>query len=149
MAFSRRSVVIIIVAVLAVLAIGLGVMTLLGSGLARPVQGCTMIGCFETLAIEFEGFQPETYSVEVSSPSMETVRFECPTPGASNASGFTMCTPNGVNLSEVSPDDITVKVSWEGGSKTETFHVSYETYQPNGPQCEPTCRSGKVTMTLP
>ena len=149
MAINRRTVVIAIVGVLVLAVVALFVITVLGSTLAGQDTSCTTFGCVNALTIRFEGFLPKRYRIEVSTLFAATRRLDCPTPGAIGLDANSQCNPSGAVLYNYSPDEVTVKVTWEGGSKTETFNVAYETVQPSSSQCEPNCHVGTIIMTLP
>ena len=147
MAINRRTITWILIGLVLVGGVAAAIVIL--GPVISPVQGCTMMGCIGGLDIEFAGLQPETYTVDVSSPDGQTQTFECSASSARAVFNESGCAPNGLHLGDATPDEITVKVTWDGGSKTETFQVNYQVLQPNGPQCEPICHVGKVTMQLP
>jgi len=56
---------------------------------------------------------------------------------------------NGVVLFGFSPDYLEVNF-WSGLiKKTEVFHPDYDVEQPNGPNCEPTCKDTDIVINLP
>lgn len=108
-----------------------------------PGQTCTLIGCADGLTVTLEGSVPEAYTVSATWDGGEQT-FVCD----SNAPQFG-CFADGVRIDGATPDRLTITVTWEGGSKTEEVQPTYEVTRPNGPNCEPECRQGAVTISLP
>lgn len=50
---------------------------------------------------------------------------------------------------EYIPEEMTMIVHWDTYSKTIELPLEYETYQPNGSACEPTCSKANYTIELP
>jgi hypothetical protein len=59
------------------------------------------------------------------------------------------CDGSLVLLWTLTPEELTVTVYWESKSKTITAQPVYHSYWPNGPDCEPECRNGGITITIP
>jgi hypothetical protein len=110
---------------------------------AEPAQVCTEIGCHSGLTIQLEGTIPEAYSVEISVPGDEPFRVECPQGGEP-----VYCEGDRLFLAERTPEEVTVRVSWEDNSVVETLQPTYETIRPNGPDCPPECRQAEVKLNL-
>jgi hypothetical protein len=61
----------------------------------------------------------------------------------------TRCIKNGVQLVDFGPSSVSVTVYWKGGSQTAAAEPTYGSHRPNGPNCPPECKAGKVTIALP
>lgn len=109
----------------------------------EPVQVCTEIGCHSGLTIQLQGTIPETFTVQVSVPGDEPIRIECPRGGEP-----LYCEGDRLFLAERTPEEVTVRVSWEGKDVAETFRPEYETLRPNDPDCPPECKQAEVTLDL-
>jgi hypothetical protein len=104
---------------------------------------CTEIGCFDGLTVQLQGSIPAAFSVEATAPGGETTVVVCPEGGAGVVCGVDQLVFEGFTREEV-----TITISWDGGSLTETFRPAYETFRPNGPDCPPECRQAEITMRL-
>jgi hypothetical protein len=49
----------------------------------------------------------------------------------------------------VAPAQVNLRLIWDGGAIERNLTPAYETFQPNGPDCPPACRSGSVTIVVP
>ena len=47
------------------------------------------------------------------------------------------------------PEELNLIIHWETFTKTVSWIPEYETFQPNGPQCEPTCSTASISIELP
>lgn len=101
---------------------------------------CTLIGCADGVDIVWSGASSRdrgTLTIDGVS-----VSFDCATAGSTNG---VFCNPNGLRLGRT-PTDLRVEVVTPSGTRSGTFVVSYTTSRPNGPSCEPVCRSATVTV---
>ena len=140
-----------------VLALGLlavlGV-TLVGPGNIGPVTGktCTVMGCVDnTLLVTLAGDIPERYTLKVTSAWGRTATIDCP--GDYNLYiDNRECKEYGALFTYTPfspPKKATISVLWEDNVKSETLKPIYSTVRPNGPDCEPECLKGQVTIELP
>jgi hypothetical protein len=117
---------------------GLWVSCLLaGCSLGEPVT-CTGIECSNALVVELGGGVPSSYTIEARGNN-EIRSYTCTEASLCREAVFTGFTPT----------QVTIRVTWSGGSAEEVVTPSYEVVQPNGPDCPPTCRLAVVTITLP
>jgi hypothetical protein len=103
---------------------------------------CTLIGCGPSLMIDIVP-APTTgsFRVEALVPGSDIRRtFECP--DASRCSGVAF-------FDDFSPEEVVIRVTTQAGTTEQTFRPSYQTFRPNGPRCEPTCRQGRIRFLLP
>ena len=132
--------------------VGIYLLTLLGPnpGDYPPTNICTMIGCSDSLWVHLTGELPQSYTIKAANWfSFYSVTIDCPN---DQDSAKAWCKEDGaVFFSDPRsiPNELTITVTWEGHSKTETFKPVYSTYRPNGPDCEPECLKSDVTVELP
>jgi hypothetical protein len=134
---------------------------------------CTMAGCRDRLEIriaqnESEPIARAVYQIKLSLPDGQAQWLECdtteasPTCGDADAgpsfgndqyveieNGHLLVTLEGRGDEWASPAEITVRVESAGQLLgQQTFTPVYETIQPNGPRCDPTCYIGEVEMLI-
>ncbi|TVQ87237.1 MAG: hypothetical protein EA397_18130 [Deltaproteobacteria bacterium] len=134
-------------------------------------QVCTQIGCESGLTVEIEGIEswPAGDYVVRASVDGESVQCEGSIPLNPCDQGYTFTCSDGVaRISESGCDlperehglshvhfladaarEVSLRIERDGELLGEqTFEPSYETFQPNGPECEPTCRQAQHTLQL-
>ena len=101
-------------------------------------SACTLIGC-TGLVVEVTGAASHTpVTVVVTAPDESTRSATCTT--------TTGTCP--VSFLDFTPASLTVRVS-SGAQSTElTVQPVYLVTRPNGPECPPECRGGRVTVAL-
>lgn len=125
----------------------------IGTHTPAVIGTCTLEGCGSTLVVRFTGNVPPEYRLEASDASGEAVWVQCArqadgTMFATSGDPRSFCTADRVHLFGFAPSVVTVTVRWDGRSTSQTFQPAYRTSRPNGPGCEPECRSGTVTLSL-
>jgi len=100
---------------------------------------CTDAGCFDGLTVQIEGTLPTAFVLEAVAPAGPPVIVECP--------DSAMCGSN-IFLEGFTPEEVTIRLSFDSDSVSETFNPFYETNQPNGPDCPPECLVASVTVLL-
>jgi len=116
----------------------LAVWVLPGCSLGEPVA-CSGIECTNSLVVvDLDGAVPSSYVIEVQALN-ETRRFTC--------TAVSLC--NGAVFDDFTPTQVTIRVTWSGGSVEQVVTPAYEVVQPNGPDCPPVCRRAVVTITIP
>ena len=45
--------------------------------------------------------------------------------------------------------DVTLTITWKGGSATQAFEPDYEADAVNGPKCDPVCSVANIEMKIP
>lgn len=104
-------------------------------------EACTLIGCSDSLEIHLSGRPTPPFRMEVQIPGAPEVRvFECPVAG--------VC-PSTFHIDRVNPERVRITITTAAGVTLFDAEPVYATVRPNGPRCEPTCRVGRVTLTLP
>ncbi|HEY2375572.1 MAG TPA: hypothetical protein VGH98_06315 [Gemmatimonadaceae bacterium] len=104
---------------------------------------CTLIGCDSGLVVHLATMPTAPFRVEVRiSPGDQAAYvFDC--------TDLTRCSQD-VFLNGLIADRATVTVIVGAASSTTTFNqIVYTTSQPNGPDCEPTCKQGTVQVSIP
>ena len=151
---------------LRLLAYGLGLAMAGGCSLAS--QTCTTIGCRDGTGVRFQtadGTWPAgSYRIEVTADGATgacDVRLPlpaCGTPASScsgtrawilGESGCALPTDqhaiSGINFDGTTPTRIDVAVSRDGRQlAAQSFTPTYATLRPNGPDCDPTCRTAPL-----
>jgi len=118
-------------------------------------QVCTLIGCGPSLEVALVGEHvPTDFSVTVDSPSGEFVNVLCTEGNARfdppEAARWTpACPAGGVTFQGFTPAQIKVSVRWSEAQVAQDFEPVYSEGRPNGPHCEPTCRSARVLVRIP
>jgi len=111
---------------------------LAGCTLLPDEQACTLIGCAFDLGVEIEGAPAGGFTLDVVVAG-ETVASATCSDGPCPFLSF-----DGVQAEEV-----TLRLTWRGGSHEETFRPQYRVFQPNGPRCGPVCRQATVRLRVP
>lgn len=110
---------------------------------------CNDIGCSDELRIELQGAEPKEFILEAVSGAGDTVIVQCPeATGFAERLGDCSYEPPEVVLHNFAPDEVMVRFFWDGRESVATFRPSYRLHRPNGPDCLPACRHGKVALSL-
>ena len=99
-------------------------------------QACTLIGCSDGLNVEVQGVTSDV-SVEVTSAAGETRTAPC------QAFNESTCW---VHFDDFVPEEATIRVADGSNQVSVTTIPAYESLQPNGPDCPPTCRQATVIL---
>jgi hypothetical protein len=100
---------------------------------------CTLIGCSDGLAVAIRGLVGREYDVEVTDPDGETL------------SGTCVIHPEvacRIQFEGFAPERVIVRVAGGTQEVSVTLEPAYEIFQPNGPDCEPTCRQSTIVIDL-
>ena len=144
-----------------------------------PIIGfCTNIGCIDVLDIKLEGTIPDRYTIEIISRDGRSAVVTCsrssshqndheiPSPflgrthlvpgigeGATAVRTpeliYSLCTSDGVSFTGFTPDNLGVVVSWYDTGINVSARPKYRESRPNGPGCDPVCRTGEIVIHLP
>jgi hypothetical protein len=101
-----------------------------------PTQSCTLIGCFDGLAVEFQTPPAGAFRLEASVPGD-------PTGYAIDCTSADTCAPV---FQDLIAEQVTIRLITQQGTRTQQFQPNYENQYPNGRQCGPACRQAKVTF---
>jgi hypothetical protein len=106
---------------------------------------CTQIGCDSGLWVRLDALPAGAFSVDVyavtpnASPSY---RYEC-------SPGPLACLQE-IFFTDFVGDRPYIRVTTTVGTVLyEIPTLSYETFRPNGPRCDPECRTAETTVTIP
>ncbi|HSB65240.1 MAG TPA: hypothetical protein VLD65_01600 [Anaerolineales bacterium] len=115
-----------------------------------PFRQCTLIGCRDTLEISLAHEPPGQYSLVLTSSMGDIRRVVC-LPGEISAVDdmSALCRAGIVTIYAFTPPDVTINISWSGGSYSTSAQPTYETIHPNGSSCPPACQIGKLSIALP
>ena len=121
-------------------------------------KACTEIGCSDGATVRFDGTLPDgTYTLEMADPGIQpsTCLFivsgsdvdpaeDCEL-SVAWVDGAVEATVNGI-----APDELVVALTGPDGSAVvdDVLNPSYETFQPNGEDCEPTCMQAFETVSV-
>jgi hypothetical protein len=100
---------------------------------------CTLIGCVNGLTVEFEDLLPNSLAVEVLDDEHAP-----PAQHLTNTSEYGAV----AYFEDYHPTDVTIRVSWATASITASARPEYHEWRPNGPDCDPECRSAYVLVDL-
>jgi len=119
-------------------------LTTLLAGCAPLSVGCTEIGCSDQLTLTFvnENNAPITDLAGEISFDGQTLAFDCASP---DDSAPYECRGDQLIL-YAAPSEITIAAVGATHEAAGTMAIDYETLQPNGPSCPPTCL--QATMTI-
>lgn len=101
------------------------------------------MGCVDGLGVELEGMVPEAYRIEAVAADGQTLAGDCP-----NGEAMVNCGRQQVFFEAFAPEEVTITVTWDGGSASETYRPDYQTVLPNGPGCPPECKQATVELPL-
>ncbi len=112
-------------------------------------QMCTLMACVDTLEIRVINPPALPYWVTVRADGQEFL-IACEEETEASEAPLGMDCENGVfTLFEFSPEQVSVEIGWAAGGVTFEVAPDYENFRPNGPGCDPECRSGVATVELP
>ena len=100
--------------------------------------GCTDVGCDDGLIVRFSSPIPPGSTVTATSPFDGERSIEC--------TGTTSC--EGVFFERFTPTQVSIVAELPEGSETLNVSPTYRDFQPNGEDCEPTCRIAEVSFEL-
>ena len=116
---------------------------------------CTLLGCHDTLHVSLTGTIPRDYTMKVTAESGETMQIRCidgvgqdeehTKPNASSC----QLDGKGVTFFNFVPERATVTVTWNNNEISQAVAPECSLYRPNGPNCEPECRSCGVVINIP
>jgi hypothetical protein len=98
---------------------------------------CTLIGCNDGLQVVLEGTLPADVTVEAIAAGGERRTEQCAD-----------VDPCSVLFEGFHPEDVTVRVAWNGNTEVVAARLEYTEYRPNGRCCPPTCRTATVSIVL-
>jgi hypothetical protein len=115
-----------------------------------PFHRCTLMGCRDSLELTLSHEPPTQYTLLLTSSTGESRSVTC-TPGETSAASDTsaLCRTGIVTIYGFAPGDVTVSITWEGGSYSMRGSPVYQTFHPNGISCPPSCQSGRLSVELP
>lgn len=112
-----------------------------GCGSIIGPTACTLIGCESGLEVLFDGAQTEPVRVEAEVPGRPG-RFVLECDGTNRCRG-------GVFFADFTPDAVRIRIVSAAGTTEQLYRPTYTERRPNGPNCEPLCRTARVTAVLP
>ena len=140
---------------------------LLACGKTEDTAACTEIGCQDGLFIELNRltWEPGVWTVSLTSDGVNTtctatIPLDSTTPSSCDRTGYQLTTAgSSLDVSEQAITDlyipsidiaqVTIIVEHDGVEVfSDSVQPSYQTSQPNGPDCEPTCTSANASLTL-
>jgi hypothetical protein len=124
----------------------LGVLTLVLVAACDPGgTACTQIGCDDQLTLTFvnENGDPITDLAGELEFDGQTLAFDC---GDPDGSSTVHCDGNQLTV-YAAPSQITIAATGATHEAYKTVSATYETVQPNGPDCPPTCKQATETVS--
>lgn len=122
----------------------LGAALLTASGCSE-LTSCTEIGCSNDLNLQLVDGQGDPVSGMVGTVQVGATTYDinCPDPTLSRD---IFCEAGRIRINNISdpPTSITVALSAGDLQYSGVVMVTVKTSQPNGPECEPTCKHGEV-----
>jgi hypothetical protein len=105
---------------------------------------CTLIGCQSGLFVSFKADAPATFKLKLTAKDGKVVEGSCP----SNGSTAFQCFPNSVSTPEFTPEQLSLELTVGEQMLVKSFTPAYKNNQPNGPDCEPTCKQATIELDL-
>lgn len=100
-------------------------------------NACTLVGCLDGLWVELEGTPPPGLTVEAIAGDGERRMEQC--------TDVDRCS---ILFEGFHPEEVTVRVTWDGNTEVVTVRLKYAEFRPNGRCCPPTCRTATVSIVL-
>ncbi len=119
------------------------------------VKVCHLIGCGVGLNVTLEGSIPSDFILTAVSSSGEIMEVHCVKGNGIYPKGYfprdsyPLCVLGGVDFIHYTPAEVTVTINYNGSGVSSRFKPIYETYYPNGPDCEPACQKSTILLELP
>ncbi len=119
-----------------------------------PFRICTLMGCNDSLELILSHPPTQEFTVRATTRAGETKSVTC-TPGKNEIRTSpvdqtrAVCWGTSVRFLDFSPQEVTVEIAWQAGSASITGRPEYESFQPNGRFCPPTCRRGEMRVEIP
>ncbi len=98
---------------------------------------CTQIGCDDGLKVVLEGTLPSGVTVEAIAAGGERRTEQC-----------AHVDPCSVLFEGFHPEEVTVRVTWDGNTEVVTARLNYAESRPNGRCCPPMCRTATMSIVL-
>ena len=118
----------------------IGTLSLLAGGTSACGMGCSLVGCDSGLTVRVQPVPTVPYSVEAVAPGTNTrYVFRCSTPGQCADAFFRDYLPTRAFIDVVAGADTVHR---------EFTTVKYDKRQPNGEDCDPTCRNAYLTVLI-
>lgn len=114
-----------------------------GIACADATMVCTLIGCESGITVHLASLPNGPFRVDVKPSGANDVAYvyEC--------SDAAQCRQD-IFFAGLITDHLTVTVQVGAASRdTEAVQVQYASHRPNGPNCEPDCRTATVTAQVP
>ncbi|MFL5537556.1 MAG: hypothetical protein ACJ8J0_01105 [Longimicrobiaceae bacterium] len=101
---------------------------------------CTLVDCDSGLLVQLAQTPTGPYRIEVfSHPESPHYVFDCANPATCGYALFV----------DYTPSQVTIRVTTAAGTSEQTVKPTYDVDRPNGPNCDPACMQGTVTVPLP
>lgn len=110
---------------------------------------CTLEDCLDVFVVTLQGQVPNAYVLEATSPDGTTVSATCnrDTLAEDRWPAESDCQDSGVVFIDYAPEEVKIRLLWEGREFTQTYQPTYEITRPNG-SCD-TCKSSSITVLIP
>lgn len=109
--------------------------------------------CVSGVTILLSGRKLGKYEVTVSYPGFSGTSFECHQKALLVSFGDNMapvfCDQDEINFMSVGLTEMTITISWDGGTVTQTVSPRFEIDTPQGPDCWPKCVIGIAEINIP
>ncbi len=109
--------------------------------------------CLSGLNVKLTGRKLSKYTLTVISLGIPDTTFDCPEKFViedfGQYSAPVDCDSTGITFVSLGLKEITLTITWEGGSTMQTFAPIYEAYAINGPKCTPICSVATIEMEIP
>ncbi len=126
-------------------------------GISGCTEECTAVGCTDSITVTFDHAIERNYTVAITFNGQKGTA-DCTSatnPGpevtvpVSGLDRTITCTQTGVLL-QGAPEDVVFDFTFQDGTvATVGLKPEYETVEPNGPDCDPTCDQAEVEVVLP
>ena len=103
-------------------------------------QVCTQAGCEDGVTVQLSEERPDSLSLTIYMDDN------------SEAFDSLICTDQVsscvIRAGGITPEKVTVVITWDNEEFRQTFTPGYESFQPNGPDCPPVCKVAAIDIDL-
>lgn len=106
-------------------------------------KACTLIGCTDGLSLALSGGIPASFELTLSAEGQAPKKISCP-----GGTADYICLPQSVFVNNYTPDRVELTLSAREQQLSGSYTPVYTSSEPNGPGCGPSCRQGRIELTL-
>lgn len=113
-----------------------------GCGSIFGPTACTLIGCESGVEVAFAQRPDAPFRIEAEVPGHPSSRYVYECDEVSRCGGR-------IFFADFTPDVVRIRVVTAAGTTEQIYSPQYSESRPNGPDCEPLCRTARIMLPLP